>query len=173
MLSCESPPIIVALVTIVAAVPVTTQDIDPPPGPRSTQVIRAAALQQRADQWQSAGHAGLHVAIGASVVALLYDDTLKRHPNADRAVVIGVVSGMATWGLGGLISRMLRRWPGGSRSRTPSPGEKDRVAYTRNGPLARAVSSQATADPHCPLQPRGIGHPERVHRCLTPRGAGH
>ena len=109
MLSCESPPIIVALVTIVAAVPVTAQDIDPPPGPRSAQVIRAAALQQRADQWRSAGHAGLHVAIGASVVALLYDDTLKRHPNADRAVVIGVVSGMATWGLGGVVSRMLRR----------------------------------------------------------------
>ena len=65
------------------------------------------------------------MALGASLIAVLYSEELQEGSAADRVIVTSIFGGLSTWGIGRWLSSRLRRGAEGLIDEvtiTPEPG---------------------------------------------------
>ena len=160
------PSLTVVLVGLLLTTPIAGQNLLPPPPPVSEQDVEAARLRREAARWRTAGNVALNIAIGSSVVALVFHDKVSDYPRIDRTLISASGGGLALWAIGGLISDRLNRKadslveracrssrvPAAPRSAAPSPGRfslrgKPTERHTCGFPQGAACSLRCHAAP--------------------------
>ena len=99
---------VVLTATLVPAV-ITAQDTPNPKASLSDHAVAAVKLRERADRWFTVGSTAAGVALASALVGVVYDDELRKHPAADKAVVLGAAGGLTVLSFSWLLHSRLSR----------------------------------------------------------------